>query len=283
MLYSYLEDIIPRISYIASSAKPAQKQTEEQLKNFREFYESHGLDQKSVRSLETLVRSARIDYQARELHTIWIQVYINLVLADFFCDCVHCCEQIRRGDFNILTWRRRNITMCASIKGVGRWLDIGDLYFTCQSVLERTKSCFSENNQKKDCSFNQRSGGNISPLSTFYHAEFVQTSITIDDVVYVIDTGKVKETFYDPETGLSGLAETWVTKAAARQRRGRAGRTRPGECYKLYTREQEQQMGDFPVPEILRIPLESLSLAVKTVRENADVKVGVSQLCWHMK
>ena len=92
--------------------------------------------------------------------------------------------------------------------------------------------------------------------------------------MYVIDTGRVKETSYDAESGLSRLTEMWVTRAAAHQRRGRAGRTRPGECYKLYTRKQEDDMERFPIPEILRVPLESLSLAVKTVRENEDVKVG---------
>jgi len=101
-----------------------------------------------------------------------------------------------------------------------------------------------------------------------------QTSITIDDVIYVIDAGKVKETQYDPETGLSRLVETWVTRAAARQRRGRAGRTQPGVCYKLYTKKQEGKMARFPVPEILRVPLESISLSVKVMREGEDVKVG---------
>lgn len=90
----------------------------------------------------------------------------------------------------------------------------------------------------------------------------------------MIDTGRVKETSYDPESGLSRLTEIWVTQAAARQRRGRAGRTGPGECFKLYTRKQEEDMGRFPVPEILRVPLESLSLAVKAVREDEDVKVS---------
>ena len=100
----------------------------------------------------------------------------------------------------------------------------------------------------------------------------------------MIDTGKVKETSYDPDTGLSALTETWVTKAAARQRRGRAGRTKPGECYKLYTAKQEQEMSDYPIPEILRVPLESLSLAVKSIRENEDVKVcnhkGALSIVW---
>lgn len=92
-------------------------------------------------------------------------------------------------------------------------------------------------------------------------------------MVYVIDSGRVKETSYDVTYGLSKLTETWITKAAGRQRRGRAGRTQPGECYKLYTRIQEGEMGNFPVPEILRVPLDSLSLQVKAAREDEDVTV----------
>ena len=74
------------------------------------------------------------------------------------------------------------------------------------------------------------------------------------------------------------LVETWVTRAAARQRRGRAGRTQPGTCYKLYTRKQEESMTKFPVPEILRVPLENISLSVKAAREHQDVKVSVLHL-----
>lgn len=111
-----------------------------------------------------------------------------------------------------------------------------------------------------------------------YPLSFMQTSITIDDVIYVIDAGRVKETQFDPETNLSSLVETWVNRAAARQRRGRAGRTRPGVCYKLYTRKQEKNMDKFPVPEILRVPLESISLSVKAAREDEDVKVGLCAL-----
>jgi ATP-dependent RNA helicase DHX57 len=97
-------------------------------------------------------------------------------------------------------------------------------------------------------------------------------------VLYVVDSGKVKETQYDAETGLSRLAEIWTTRAAGRQRRGRAGRTQPGTCYKLYTRAQEQRFGAFPVPEIKRVPLESIALTVKVAKEGEDVKVRAGRL-----
>ncbi len=92
----------------------------------------------------------------------------------------------------------------------------------------------------------------------------------------MIDAGKVKEMCYDPESNLSRLVEVWVTRAAARQRRGRAGRTQQGVCYKLYTRRQENSLSAFPTPEILRVPLENISLSVKASKEDRDVKVCAS-------
>ena len=56
-----------------------------------------------------------------------------------------------------------------------------------------------------------------------------ETSVTIPDVVYVVDGGRVKETQYDADNGLQKLVEVWTSKASGRQRRGRAGRTQPGE------------------------------------------------------
>jgi len=51
-----------------------------------------------------------------------------------------------------------------------------------------------------------------------------ETSITIDDIIYVVDTGRQKETQFDPNRNMSCLVETWIARANAKQRRGRAGR-----------------------------------------------------------
>ncbi|KAI5288594.1 hypothetical protein KEM54_005095, partial [Ascosphaera aggregata] len=98
-----------------------------------------------------------------------------------------------------------------------------------------------------------------------------ETSITIEDVVAVIDTGRVKETRYDPNDNITRLGEVWASKAACKQRRGRAGRVRSGICYKLYTRKAESEMSDRPEPEIRRVPLEQLCLSVKAMRGVKDV------------
>ncbi|KAK2774181.1 hypothetical protein FQN52_004411 [Onygenales sp. PD_12] len=93
-----------------------------------------------------------------------------------------------------------------------------------------------------------------------------ETSITIEDVVAVIDTGRVKETRYDPADNIVRLEEVWASQAACKQRRGRAGRVRSGTCYKMYTRKAEANMAPRPEPEIRRVPLEQLCLSVKAMR-----------------
>ncbi|CAH8254939.1 unnamed protein product [Arabidopsis lyrata] len=92
-----------------------------------------------------------------------------------------------------------------------------------------------------------------------------ETSITINDVVYVIDCGKAKETSYDALNNTPCLLPSWISKAAARQRRGRAGRVMPGECYHLYPRCVYDAFADYQQPELLRTPLQSLCLQIKSL------------------
>jgi HrpA-like RNA helicase len=101
-----------------------------------------------------------------------------------------------------------------------------------------------------------------------------ETSITIDDIVAVIDSGKVKETSFDPQTNMRKLEETWASRAACKQRRGRAGRVQEGRCYKLYTKNLEQQMAERPEPEIRRVPLEQLCLSVRAM--------GMRDVAWFL-
>lgn len=66
--------------------------------------------------------------------------------------------------------------------------------------------------------------------------DIAETSITIEDVVYVVDTGRVKENQRDEINETPALVECWVSRASAKQRRGRAGRVRPGIAYHMYSR-----------------------------------------------
>ncbi|KAG6506123.1 hypothetical protein ZIOFF_031439 [Zingiber officinale] len=74
-----------------------------------------------------------------------------------------------------------------------------------------------------------------------------ETAVTIDDVVYVIDSGRMKEKSYDPYSNVSTLHSSWVSKASARQREGRAGRCRPGTCYHLFSKFRAASLPDYQV------------------------------------
>ncbi|XP_067889108.1 ATP-dependent RNA helicase DHX29 isoform X2 [Heterodontus francisci] len=89
-----------------------------------------------------------------------------------------------------------------------------------------------------------------------------ETGITIPDIVFVIDSGKTKENRYHESSQMSSLVETFISKANALQRQGRAGRIREGFCFRLYTKERYDNFIDYSVPEILRVPLEELCLHV---------------------
>ncbi|EEF41979.1 ATP-dependent RNA helicase, putative [Ricinus communis] len=93
-----------------------------------------------------------------------------------------------------------------------------------------------------------------------------ETSITIPDAVFVVDCGKAKETSYDALNNTPCLLPSWISKAAARQRRGRAGRVQPGECYHLYPRCVYDAFADYQLPELLRTPLQSLCLQIKSLQ-----------------
>ncbi|CAG8564264.1 1245_t:CDS:10 [Diversispora eburnea] len=91
-----------------------------------------------------------------------------------------------------------------------------------------------------------------------------ETGITISDVTVVIDTGKVNLVRYNKQKRITTLEETFVAKANARQRRGRAGRIREGICFHLFTKwKHDYNMLDYEPPEILRLPLQELCLKIK--------------------
>lgn len=92
-----------------------------------------------------------------------------------------------------------------------------------------------------------------------------ETSITIDDIVYVIDSGLVKGTSYDPTANTSALKATLIAKANGVQRRGRAGRCQPGVCYHLLPKAAYDALPDFLPPEIVRSPLEEVCLQLKAI------------------
>ncbi|KAF9074920.1 P-loop containing nucleoside triphosphate hydrolase protein [Rhodocollybia butyracea] len=235
----YLEDFIQEIDYrpsggrqVAGSSK-TQKANEDALKLL-------GLDDRSISAIQSITRSDRVDYQL-------IASLVGHIVA----------TATKRGGVLVFLPGVQEIRQCIDAL-------LGTLTANNTEILPLHAN-LSNTEQ-------MRVFAKTSKWKIIVATNVAETSITIDDVIYVIDGGKVKEVQYDSEANISKLVETWVTQAAARQRRGRAGRTQPGTCYKLYTRKQEEKMGKYPVPEILRVPLESISLAVKVMREEEDVQ-----------
>lgn len=93
-----------------------------------------------------------------------------------------------------------------------------------------------------------------------------ETSLTIPGIRYVVDCGRSKERKYDSKTGVQSFEIDWISKASADQRSGRAGRTGPGHCYRIYSSAiYERAFPQFSVPEILRMPIESIVLQMKSM------------------
>ena len=87
-----------------------------------------------------------------------------------------------------------------------------------------------------------------------------ETSVTINGITTVIDSGLAKLNFYNPKTFTSSLEETPVSKASCNQRRGRAGRTCPGTCYRLYSRKDFDLRSEYTTEEIFRTDLSEVIL-----------------------
>lgn len=96
-----------------------------------------------------------------------------------------------------------------------------------------------------------------------------ETSITIDEIYYVVDPGFVKQNAYDPKLGMDSLVVTPISQAQANQRAGRAGRTGPGKCFRLYTEAAYQsEMLPTTIPDIQRQNLANTILMLKAMGIN---------------
>ena len=94
-----------------------------------------------------------------------------------------------------------------------------------------------------------------------------ETAITIDDVAFVVDTGRMKENRYDPLKRMSSLEDCLVARSNARQRRGRAGRVREGVAVHLFTKHRHEKITmAAQAPEVQRVPLEQLVLRIKALQ-----------------
>ncbi|CAJ1854787.1 unnamed protein product [Sphenostylis stenocarpa] len=105
-----------------------------------------------------------------------------------------------------------------------------------------------------------------------FSTNLAETSLTIPGVKYVVDSGFVKDCRFDPASGMNVLKVCWISQSSANQRAGRAGRTEPGVCYRLYSEADYQSMDINQEPEIRRVHLgvavlRILALGVKNVQD----------------
>lgn len=98
-----------------------------------------------------------------------------------------------------------------------------------------------------------------------FSTNIAEASVTIDGIVYVVDCGYVKLRAHNPQTGIETLTATPVSKASAAQRAGRAGRTKAGKCFRLYTEETYMALPDANPPEIQRSNLAPFILQLKAL------------------
>lgn len=96
-----------------------------------------------------------------------------------------------------------------------------------------------------------------------------ETSLTIDNIIYVIDPGFNKQNSYNARTGMESLIVVPISKASANQRAGRAGRVAPGMCFRLYTQwAYTHELEENPIPEIQRVNLGNVVLMLKSLGIN---------------
>lgn len=104
-----------------------------------------------------------------------------------------------------------------------------------------------------------------------------ETGVTIPDITCVVDTGKHKEMRFDERRQLSRLTQSFISRANAKQRRGRAGRVQEGLCFHLFTKyRHDNLMTDQQTPEMLRLSLQDLVMRTK-ICKLGDIEATLSQ------
>ncbi|CAO2828283.1 unnamed protein product [Amaranthus hypochondriacus] len=98
-----------------------------------------------------------------------------------------------------------------------------------------------------------------------------ETSLTIPGVKFVVDSGLAKESQFEPGSGMNVLRVCWISKSSANQRAGRAGRTEPGCCYRLYSEDDFTSMASQQEPEIRRV---QLGVAILKI-----ISLGIANIC----
>ncbi|CAH2240666.1 jg8050 [Pararge aegeria aegeria] len=182
---------------------------------------------------------------------------INLDLVE------HVLEYIVKGDHS---WPREGAILIF-LPGIGEIMSLHDQLADSQTFSPKTGKYIlvplhsTLSSEEQAMVFKKPNQGSRKiVLST----NIAETSVTIDDCVFVVDCGRMKEKRFDSNRNMESLDLVWVSRANAKQRRGRAGRVMPGVCIHMFTSHRyTYHLAEQPVPEIHRVPLEQLLLKLK--------------------
>lgn len=265
----FLEEIIERCRFVLEPdtqyAKKITKRDEEQLMQELEYGDVRANETPPARSIkdENLKLSdliARyIDYSRTTCKTLFLMnpLKINPELIEAVLTfIVDSKDHDWPRDGTILVF----LPGLAEIQSVFETLTDSKMFSPRSSdfVLIPLHSTLSSEDQA--LVFKKMSGRRKIILST----NIAETSVTIDDCVFVIDAGQQKEKHFDSNRNMESLETVWISRANASQRRGRAGRVMPGICIHLFTKHRhDYNMLRQPIPEIHRVPLEQLLLSIK--------------------
>jgi pre-mRNA-splicing factor ATP-dependent RNA helicase DHX15/PRP43 len=181
---------------------------------------------------------------------------------------IHLCEE--PGDILLfLTGQQEIETACQKLRDEAASFKEGEaelVVYPLYSALPQDKQALIFNKAPGP----KRKGGPPG-RKIVVSTNIAETSLTIDGIVYVIDPGFSKQKVYNPRSRVESLLVSPISRASAKQRTGRAGRTRPGKCFRMYTENAfKTELQEQTYPEILRSALANVVLTLK--------KLGIDDL-----
>jgi pre-mRNA-splicing factor ATP-dependent RNA helicase DHX15/PRP43 len=178
---------------------------------------------------------------------------------------IHQCEA--PGDILVfLTGEQEIEQACEELREKSRSMEAELVVYPLYSSLppEQQRKIFSE-------APGPRTPGGPPGRKVVVSTNIAETSLTIDGIVYVVDPGFSKQKVYNPRIRVESLLVSPISRASAKQRSGRAGRTRPGKCFRLYTEKSfHDDLQETTYPEILRSKMSNVVLTLK--------KLGIDDL-----
>lgn len=241
----YLEDVVRLTSYRTPSQLTREDERVDKL------FDAASLSEAEIPTVRALCASGRTDYDLLA-HTVQ-----------------YAAQRAEKVDFTgTLTSRAAILVFCPGVGEIRQAMDAIRSVGLDGAVILPLHANLAAHEQRRVFQRVQKHERKIIVATNV-----AETSITIPEVCYVVDTGRVREAQYDAQAGVSRLLEQWASRAACKQRAGRAGRTMPGECFRLYTRGVETHVqAPQSVPEMQRTPLQGIVLQVKAIQPTGDVR-----------